>query len=77
MMEVVSSVSVVGRISRRREAFHGRNPRTCGTGNRGGVYYNIEGANPVAVLRDIVQTVSLPKNLDRETLLQAVLEREA
>lgn len=45
--------------------------------DRGGVYYNIEGENPVAVLRDIVQTVALPKTVDRESLLQAILEREA
>ncbi len=45
--------------------------------DRGGVYYNIEGDNPVAVLRDIVQNVALPKSVDREALLQAVLEREA
>jgi len=45
--------------------------------SRGGVYYNIEGDNPVAVLRDIVRIVSLPKTIDRESFLQAVLEREA
>lgn len=44
---------------------------------RGGVYYNIEDENPVAALRDIVLHISLPKSLDRETLLAAVLEREA
>ncbi len=44
--------------------------------NRGGVYYNLGGDDPVAVLRSIVQTASLPAGLDRESLLLAVLERE-
>jgi nitrogen PTS system EIIA component len=43
---------------------------------RGGVYYNIEGENPVAVLRNMVQNIALPELVEREALLQAVLERE-
>ena len=45
--------------------------------DRGGVYYNLEGDNPAAVLREIVQNVNLPKQVKRDVLLQTVLEREA
>ncbi len=44
---------------------------------RGGVYYNLSGATPAEVLADMVATVPVPKDIKRETLLQAVLEREA
>ncbi len=44
---------------------------------RGGVYYNIGGANPVEVLSELSKTVAMPKGVSREDLLQAVLEREA
>jgi nitrogen PTS system EIIA component len=45
--------------------------------DRGGVYYNIGGANPVEALNDATKAMSLPKGLDRESLLTAILEREA
>jgi PTS system nitrogen regulatory IIA component len=44
---------------------------------RGGVYYNIAGSNPVEVLNAATKALSLPKGLDRESLLTAILEREA
>jgi nitrogen PTS system EIIA component len=44
---------------------------------RGGVYYNISGSNPVEALKESVKAVSLPKGLDRDDLLVAILEREA
>jgi nitrogen PTS system EIIA component len=45
--------------------------------DRGGVYYNIGGANPVEALNEATKAMSLPKDLDRENLLTAILEREA
>jgi nitrogen PTS system EIIA component len=45
--------------------------------DRGGVYYNIGGANPVEALNEATKAMSLPKGLDRESLLTAILEREA
>jgi nitrogen PTS system EIIA component len=44
---------------------------------RGGVYYNISGSNAVEALKEAVKAVSLPKGLDRDSLLVAILEREA
>jgi Phosphotransferase system mannitol/fructose-specific IIA domain (Ntr-type) len=44
---------------------------------RGGVYYNIAGSNPVEALSEATRAMSLPKGLDRDSLLTAVLEREA
>lgn len=44
---------------------------------RGGVYYNLSGTTPAEILADMVATVPVPKEIPRETLLQAVLEREA
>jgi PTS system nitrogen regulatory IIA component len=44
---------------------------------RGGVYYNVGGGNPVDALAETARTVVLPKGVDRDALLQAVLEREA
>jgi nitrogen PTS system EIIA component len=44
---------------------------------RGGVYYNIAGSNPVEALNEATKALSLPKGLDRESLLTAILEREA
>mgnify|MGYP001296028034 CR=1 FL=1 len=44
---------------------------------RGGVYDGIEGDDPVAVLRSLSETVDLPPGLDRESLLVALLDREA
>ncbi|HET7838608.1 MAG TPA: PTS sugar transporter subunit IIA [Rectinemataceae bacterium] len=44
---------------------------------RGGVYYNIGGATPMDALREGVRGLVLPKGIDAEALLTAVLEREA
>jgi nitrogen PTS system EIIA component len=44
---------------------------------RGGVYYNISGSSPVEVLSEATKAMVLPKGLDRESLLTAILEREA
>jgi nitrogen PTS system EIIA component len=44
---------------------------------RGGVYYNISGSGPVEVLNEATKAMALPKSLDRESLLTAILEREA
>ena len=44
---------------------------------RGGVYYNIAGSSPVEVLNEATKAMALPKSLDRESLLTAILEREA
>lgn len=44
---------------------------------RGGVYYNMAGANPVEILAETTKSLSLPQGLDREDLLRAILEREA
>jgi nitrogen PTS system EIIA component len=44
---------------------------------RGGVYYNIAGSSPVEVLNEATKAMALPKSLDRESLLIAILEREA
>jgi nitrogen PTS system EIIA component len=44
---------------------------------RGGVYYNIAGSTPVEVLNEATKAMAMPKSLDREGLLTAILEREA
>jgi nitrogen PTS system EIIA component len=44
---------------------------------RGGVYYNIAGSNPVEALNAATKAMALPKSLDRDSLLTAILEREA
>jgi nitrogen PTS system EIIA component len=44
---------------------------------RGGVYYNIGGSNPVEALAETARTIALPKGIERDALLQAILEREA
>jgi nitrogen PTS system EIIA component len=44
---------------------------------RGGVYYNLSGSTPREALEDLVATVPVPKEIKREDLLKAVLEREA
>lgn len=44
---------------------------------RGGVYYNIGGATPPEALGEATRAVALPKGIDREALLRAVLERES
>jgi PTS system nitrogen regulatory IIA component len=45
--------------------------------DRGGVYYNIGGSSPVEALSEATKAMALPKGLDRESLLTAILEREA
>ncbi|MDR1277648.1 MAG: PTS sugar transporter subunit IIA [Treponema sp.] len=45
--------------------------------NRGGVYTDIPGNSPREVLAGIVETVPLPAGIPRESLLKAVMEREA
>jgi nitrogen PTS system EIIA component len=45
--------------------------------DRGGVYYNIGGSSPVEALSEATKAMVLPKGLDRESLLTAILEREA
>jgi PTS system nitrogen regulatory IIA component len=44
---------------------------------RGGVYYNLSGSSPEAVLSDLVATVPVPAGVDRGRLLAAILERES
>lgn len=44
---------------------------------RGGVYYNVGGSNPVEVLSETARTINVPKDIDRDDLLRAILEREA
>jgi PTS system nitrogen regulatory IIA component len=44
---------------------------------RGGVYYNIAGANPVEVLSELSRAIVMPTGVEREDLLRAILEREA
>jgi nitrogen PTS system EIIA component len=44
---------------------------------RGGVYYNIGGSSPTEALSEAMKALVLPKGVDRESLLTAILEREA
>jgi len=44
--------------------------------NRGGVFYNLAGNTPAEALADAIATIPVPKNLDRESLLKAIIERE-
>jgi len=44
---------------------------------RGGVYYNIGGSTAAEALREGIRGLSLPKGVDRDLLVTAVLEREA
>jgi len=43
----------------------------------GGIFYGLRGADKPAVLRAIVETLALPPNVDRESLSQLLLAREA
>src|SRR5208282_5974313 len=43
----------------------------------GGIFYGLQGADKPAVLRAIVETLALPPNVDRESLSQVLLAREA
>lgn len=42
----------------------------------GGIYYRISGQDPAACLRQIVEMLRLPEEVDREFLLQVLLARE-
>jgi PTS system nitrogen regulatory IIA component len=44
---------------------------------RGGVYYGVPGTNPREVITNLIGSIAMPGTLDREKLLEAVLEREA
>jgi PTS system nitrogen regulatory IIA component len=44
---------------------------------KGGVYYNIAGTNPAEVLKESSRALVLPRSIDREAFLKAILEREA
>lgn len=44
---------------------------------RGGVYFNIPGTTPAECLGNAIRAFQVPRGLDREVLLKAVLEREA
>jgi PTS system nitrogen regulatory IIA component len=44
---------------------------------RGGVYFNVKGENPDAAIADAIESIHLPPEISRETLKNAVLEREA
>lgn len=44
---------------------------------RGGVYYNIAGGSSAEALSAATKAMALPKGVDRELLLNAILEREA
>jgi PTS system nitrogen regulatory IIA component len=43
---------------------------------RGGIYYDVEGNSPRALLTGIINHISLPPYIDRDRLLGAMLERE-
>ncbi len=43
----------------------------------GGIYYRLGGTDKESVLRNIVETMRLPEEVDREFLLQVLLAREA
>jgi PTS system nitrogen regulatory IIA component len=45
--------------------------------NRGGVYFNVPGDNPQEILTGITGQIPAPWGIDRDSLLRAVLEREA
>ncbi len=42
----------------------------------GGVFYRIEGSNKEAVLREVVKSMRLPEEVDREFLYRVILARE-
>src|SRR5205823_1172974 len=43
----------------------------------GGIHYHVQGADKEAVLRAIVECMPLPPSMDRDFLLQVLLNREA
>ena len=45
--------------------------------NRGGVYFNIPGNNPQEILAGIIRQIPAPGDINKDSLLTAVLEREA
>ena len=44
--------------------------------DRGGVFYDIPGNTVKDMLNNFIRLIDLPRELDKDTLLQAVLERE-
>jgi PTS system nitrogen regulatory IIA component len=44
---------------------------------RGGIFFNVPGSTPAEVLCGLIKELTLPAGINREQLLQAVLEREA
>lgn len=42
----------------------------------GGIYYNVKGTDRDSVLREIVSVIKLPKEVDKEFLVEALIERE-
>ncbi|MDA3955260.1 PTS sugar transporter subunit IIA [Oceanispirochaeta sp.] len=51
-------------------------PSLTDTLREGGINYNINGNDPETVLRSIVNTLVLPRDVDREFLFQVLLTRE-
>jgi PTS system nitrogen regulatory IIA component len=45
--------------------------------NRGGVYNDIPGANPREILTGVIDRIPMPPGIGKDSLLTAVLEREA
>ncbi len=69
-------------INVRAEIFAGSEPGThapclVNALHSGGIFYGLHGADKPAVLRAIVETLALPPNVDRESLSQVLLAREA
>ncbi|MDR2151066.1 MAG: PTS sugar transporter subunit IIA [Spirochaetaceae bacterium] len=44
---------------------------------RGGLWYDIAGTTPPEVLNALVNSLTMPDSINRQALLQAILEREA
>ena len=51
-------------------------PTLLDTLKSGGVYYRIEGTDKATVLRNVVEVIRLPEEVDREFLYQVLLARE-
>jgi PTS system nitrogen regulatory IIA component len=52
-------------------------PRLAAALNAGGIFYGLQGDDKAAVLGAIVNSLALPSNIDRESLTQLLLAREA
>jgi PTS system nitrogen regulatory IIA component len=44
--------------------------------DRGGIFYNVPGTSVKDIMNNMIKMINLPLELDKDTLLQAVLERE-